>query len=193
MSILNKIKSFFNQTKPYPYSGILHLWEDDYAMIELIPAENLVAARDEGKRIYEFGEKHRDGLGFSDITVINEMPIKTIEKKVSFSNVLGIFQSTGLKPITEVVHQYVGLKKSDNPPFGFGTEKFGILLEEHEGNVNRIWFTGRTEDEVVKNNLKTGLSEFCSTYEFIGVDWYNGNVFDLRDEKQLYDFIEEIC
>ncbi|MEK6152544.1 hypothetical protein WIW50_04765 [Flavobacteriaceae bacterium 3-367] len=193
--LLNRLVKFLNErkSKSYPYSDILHLWEDDYAMIELVPSENLEFAIQEGQRINEFGEKHRDGLGFSDITEIAELKVKVLDRQLGFSKVLGIFQSTELPPITKVVHQNAGLKKSEDPPFGFGSQKFGILLEENDGHLNRIWLTGSTKNEEIKNHMKLGLRKFCKYFDFIAVNWYQGTVFDLREENQLLEFVNKVC
>ncbi len=193
--LLSRLVKFLNErkSKSYPYSDILHLWEDDYAMIELVPSENLEFTIQEGQRINEFGEKHRDGLGFSDITEIAELKVKVLDRKLDFSKVLGIFQSTELPPITAVVYQNAGLKKSEDPPFGFGSQKFGILLEENDGHLNRIWLTGSTKNEEIKNLMKLGLHKFCKYFDFIAVNWYQGTVFDLREENQLQEFVNNVC
>lgn len=193
--LLNRIVKFFNErkSKSYPYKDILHLWEDDYAMIELVPSENLEFAIKEGQRINEFGEKHKDGLGFSDITEIAELKVKVSDRKLDFSKTLEFFKSTGLPPITQVVHQNAGLKKSEYPPFGYGCHKFGVLLEDNDGYLNRIWITGFTENEKIKSKTKSGLHNFCKIFDFIAVNWYQGTVFDLRKESQSEDFLNSVC
>ncbi|NKI33480.1 hypothetical protein [Croceivirga thetidis] len=162
-------------------------------MIELVPSENLEFAIKEGQRINEFGEKHRDGLGFSDITEIGELKVKVSDRKLDFSKALEILKSTGLPPITQVVHQNVGLKKSEDPPFGFGSQKFGVLLEENNGHLNRIWLTGFTENEEIKNKTKSGLHNFSKSFDFIAVNWYQGTVFDLRKESEADKFVNNVC
>lgn len=193
--LLNKIVKFLNErkSKSYPHSDILHLWEDDYAMIELVPSENLEFAIKEGQRINEFGEKHRDGLGFSDITEIGELKVKVLDRKLNFLKALAIFQLTGLPPITQVVLQSIGLKKSEDPPLGFGAQKFGVMLEENNGHLNRIWLTGFTENEEIKRKTKSGLHDFCKSFNFIAVNWYQGTVFDLRKENELEEFMNNVC
>jgi hypothetical protein len=41
-------------TDVYPYDGMLHLCEDDYLMLELLPKENLDFIKSETARINDF-------------------------------------------------------------------------------------------------------------------------------------------
>jgi hypothetical protein len=80
--------------KPYPYKDVLHLWEDDYLMIELLPHENLDFIKAETNRIGDFAKEHFDGTGFTDITPIADKPIKTIEKLIDIAEVKSIMENT---------------------------------------------------------------------------------------------------
>lgn len=71
------------QKKPYEFADVLHMWEDDHLMIELLPKDNLEFIKNESKRIDEFGKEHFDGYGFTDITEIGEIPIKPLTKRLT--------------------------------------------------------------------------------------------------------------
>jgi len=66
----------------YPYENILHLWEDDYLMLELLPFENLEFVKAETNRINNFAQDHFDNSGFTDITPIGDKPTKTIDRLI---------------------------------------------------------------------------------------------------------------
>ena len=95
--------------KPYEHADVLHMWEDDYLMIELLPKENLEFIKNETKRIDEFGKEHFDGAGFTDITVIGEKPTKTIDRQILISHVNQLFNKTDLQRIEKVVMQGGGI------------------------------------------------------------------------------------
>ena len=179
--------------KPYEHADVLHMWEDDYLMIELLPKENLEFIKNETKRIDEFGQEHFDGKGFTDITVIGEKPIKTKDRQIPISQVQQIFSKTDLQRIKKVVMQGVGLLEGDKAPLGYGSYKFAVILEEKTGVLENIWITGRTETEQERQNLKQGLKEFGKQFEFIGVDWFKSEYYDLNDEKQIEEYIKNSC
>jgi hypothetical protein len=181
------------EKQPYKYADILHMWEDDYLMIELLPKENLEFIEKETKRIDEFGEEHFDGTGFTDITVIGEKPVKTIEKQIPIEQVESIFNNTELQKIEKVVMQQVGLLEGDKTPKGFGTNNFAVILERESGLLKNIWITGHTQTEIDRKQLKIGLKEFGKKFNFIGVDWYKSEYYDLNEENQIEDYIKNSC
>jgi hypothetical protein len=179
--------------KQYEYANALHMWEDDYLMIELLPKENLDFIKNETKRIDEFGKEHFDGVGFADITIIGEKPVKTIDKQILINQIDLIFRSTGLQKIEKVVMQDVGLLAGGKVPLGYGSNKFAVILEGKMDFLENIWLTGRTETEAERRNLKQGLKEFGKQFGFIGVNWYKSEYYDLNDEKQIEEFIKNSC
>ncbi|MFL1896691.1 hypothetical protein ACJRPK_13370 [Aquimarina sp. 2-A2] len=181
------------EKKPYEFADVLHLWEDDHLMIELLPKDNLEFIKKESNRINEFGKEHFDGYGFTDITEIGEIPIKTIDKKIDFKSVAEIFEKNGMERIKEVVHQNVGHLTGEKVPFGFGSKKFALLLDEDNGKLKYIWTTGRIENEELENKFKNGLSEFVKTYDFLAIDWYKSESFDLHSENGIEEFIKNSC
>jgi hypothetical protein len=73
---------FLNEKRPFEQMEVLHMWEDGNLMIELLPKENLEFIVNETKRIEAFGKEHSVGIGFTDITIIGEKPVKTIDKRI---------------------------------------------------------------------------------------------------------------
>ena len=181
------------EKKPYEYEDFLHMWEDDYLMIELLPKENLEFIINETQRIEKFAQEHFDGKGFTDITEIGEKPIKTIEKQIPTSLVVQIFNKADLHRIEKVVMQGVGLLEGEKAPLAYGSNKFAIIIEGNTGVLENIWITGSTQTDEEKQKLKQGLKEFGKQFEFIGVDWYKSEYYDLYNEKQIDEFIKNSC
>lgn len=179
--------------KPYPYANVLHLWEDDYLMLELIPNENLEFVKSETKRINAFGEEHFDGAGFTDITPISEKTIKTIEKLIDTAEIESILLDEGLERINQFHMQGVGLIEGNKSTLGFGTNKFAIMCEEQNGLLKNIWVTGRTTTEAEKEQLLKSLLSFGHRYNFIVVDWFKGEYYNLVERDSVEEFVKNCC
>lgn len=190
---MNLRKLFGRQPKdktPHKPIDVLHIWEDDYLMIELLPKENLEFIKNETKRIDEFGQKNSDETGFMDITVIGEKPIKTFDKQILISQVDQIFSKTDLQRIEKVVMQGLGILEGDKVPLGYGSNKFAIMIEGISGVLENLWITGRTDTDEERQSLKQGLKEFGKQFDFIVVDWFKGEYYDLNDEKQIEGYLK---
>lgn len=179
--------------KPYEYADVLHMWEDDYLMVELLPKENLEFIKNETKRIDEFGQAHFDVTGFTDITVIEEKPIKTNVRQIPISQVEQILSKTDLHRVEKVVMQGVGLLEGDKAPLGYGSNRFAVIIEDKSGVLENIWITGNTETDQERQYLKQGLQEIGKQFDFIGVDWFKSEYYDLNDEKQIEEYIKNSC
>ncbi len=177
-----------------PKEDLLHLWEDDYLMIELIPSENLEFVKKETKRIEAFGEEHFDGTGFTDITPIGEQSFKTLDKMIQANEVRNVFSDVGLDTVTKVHQQGVGKMTSYNPPYGFGTTSFAVLIDQDDktGYLEHISLTGKVNPSKL-DKLTTGLMNFASKYDFIGVNWYRTFYSQLTNEKEAKEFIINSC
>lgn len=185
--ILNKEK------EPYAHENVLHMWEDDYLMVEMLPIENLEFIKAETKRINNFGEENSEGIGFSEITVIGEKVMKTINKQIPIEQAKLFFRDSGLKKIEKVVMQNTGLLEGANTPLGYGSRSFAIILESESEYLKNIWLTGHIETESERQALKKGLVNFCNKFDFIGVDWYKAEYYNLNSEKQIAEYIKNSC
>jgi hypothetical protein len=181
------------EKKPYEHAGLLHLWEDDYLMIELLPRENLAFLQKEMQRIDDFGKEHFDGTGFTDMTVMGEKPIKTIDRGIPLLQAAKIFEQAGLQKIEKFVAQGAGLLEGDQVPLGYGSPTFAVMLERQEDLLADIWFTGNTKTDEERQSLHQGFQTFGRQFDFIGADWFRSEYHDLNDEKQLAAFIQNSC
>jgi hypothetical protein len=178
--------------EPYQFADFLHMWDDDHLMVELIPKENLGFIKTESKRIDNFGKEHFNGNGFAEITEIGEIQIKTLDKEIDFNSVSSIFNKKGMKRIEKVAFEGKALTE-ENIPFGFGSNKFAVLLENENDKLKYIWTTGRIENEELRNKFENAVSEFVKKYDFIAVDWYKPEYFELRTENEIKEFIKNSC
>jgi len=190
---LTELLTFFRikHEKPYPYKDILHLWEDDYLMLELLPHENIEFVKAEAKRINNFGREHFDGSGFTDITVIAEKPIKTIEKLIDISEVEKIMNEVGLNKVTQFHTQDVGLIEGEKAPLGFGTKNFVILCDKDGSLLKNISITGRCRHEEENKALINALLSFGQQFNFIAVNWYQGEYYNLIEMQSVEEFVKK--
>jgi len=189
MNFLKKIFGKSSSLKKDEYSEILHLWEDDYLMIELIPIENLEFVKAETTRINNFGQNHFDGSGFTNITPIGEKPIKTIEKLIDLSEIQNIILKSGLEKISQFHMQGVGLLVGNKAPLGFGTNKFAIMCDKQSSFLKNIWLTGTATNEEDRQKLIKALTLIGKTFNFIGVNWYKCEYYNLVEGTSIKEFI----
>jgi hypothetical protein len=176
-------------TPPDLYKDVLNLWEDDYRMLELLPKENTEFAKAEITRINDFGKEHFNGHGFTEITSIGENPFKTIEKLIDISEVNNLMVGAGLNKIGQFHMQGVGLLQGEKAPLGFGLNKFAIMCEKRNNLLTDIWVTGRTRTEDERQKLIDALLLFGQTFNFIAVNWYCGQYYNLVERSSVEEFV----
>ena len=181
------------EKEPYPYQDILHLWEDDYLMLELLPIENIEFVKAETNRINDFSQEHFEGTGFTDITPIGEKPIKTIEKLIKIEEVENIITKAGLDKISQFHMQGVGLLQDDRAPLGFGTTKFALMCDKQKDLLKNIWLTGHKDTQEEKEKLVDTLLLFGQSFNFIAVNWYSGEYYNLVERYNVEDFVTNSC
>jgi hypothetical protein len=97
-----------------------------------------------------------------------------------------------MKRIEKVAFEGKALTE-ENIPFGFGSNKFAVLLENENDKLKYIWTTGRIENEELRNKFENAVSEFVKKYDFIAVDWFKPEYFELRTENEIKEFIKNSC
>ncbi len=68
-----------------------YLHEDEWGMISIMPAENLSHSRATAAEAREFGEKHFDGSGWTDIYVLPEEPYPIYARRILLSELQEMF------------------------------------------------------------------------------------------------------
>jgi hypothetical protein len=186
----NNQESKQHDEKPYPYKDILHLWEDDYLMIEILPRENLDFIKNETRRICDFGKEHYDGMGFSDITPIGEKPVKTIEKLINISEIQSLFFESGLERIYKFHMQGVGLLEGKDAPIGYGAMNFAIMCNEQNGLLKDIWINNFPRDLEDQCKFKKALQLIGQNFNFILVDWFKCQYYNLFEKESIEELIK---
>ncbi len=192
---LLRLFGFFKKTldnNPHPQKDILHLWEDDYLMLELLPYENLDFVKLETRRINDFGHEHFDGAGFTDVTPIGNKPTKTIEKLIDIADVENIMTNAGLEKVSQFHMQGVGILEGDKAPLGFGTSKFAVMCDRRNNILENIWMTGKADSEG-KQKLISALLSFGQAFNFIAVNWYQGDYYNLVEKDSVEEFVISSC
>jgi hypothetical protein len=184
-------KATINQ--PQVSTNVLYLWEDDHLMIELLPFENLQFVKAETNRISQFAQEHFDGVGFTDITPIAAKPFKTIDKLIDIAEVENIMTTAGLKKITRFHMQGVGLIEGDKAPLGFGMNKFVVICSREKNLLKHIWISGQTNSEEERNKLSHGLLSFGQSFNFIGVNWFKCEYYNLVEKESVDEFVKNSC
>lgn len=169
---------------------LLHIWEDDYLMIELYPKENLNLIINETKRISEFGQTNFDGIGFKDVTAIGEIQIKTNSKKIPIEIADEIFRNSKLKKLEKVAMQGVGTLEGEKVPLGYGNNNFAIFLEEKSGILEHIWCIGRPKKNEDSEALQDSINKFAKKFDFIGVNWFKTQYYCFDEEQDIAAFIK---
>ena len=178
-----------NLKQPYEHHDALHLWEDDYLMMELLPTENLDFLKTETKRIGNFSNEHYDGSGFTEITAISEKPLKTIDRKIPIQNVVEIFSNIGFEKIEKIVNQGEGLLEPSKMPLCYGNKYFAIVLEQKDNYLEHIWITREFDTDLNFEKAKFGFMNFATQFDFIAVNWFLCSIYDLKSEKGIEDFL----
>ena len=176
--------------KPYPYKDILHLWEDDYLMVELLPYDNIGFVKAETKRINDFGQEHFNGTGFTNITPVSEKPVQTIEKGIAISDIETILRKAALEKVSQFHMQGVGILQGDKAPLGFGTNRFAIICERQGNLLKDIWMTGQAHTEAEKQKLINALLAIGQEFNFFAVNWYHGEYYNLVERQSVEEFVK---
>lgn len=177
------------EEKPYKYRGLLHLWEDDYLMMELIPGENQDFITKEINRINNFSNENFDGIGFTDITPISEKALKTINRKIPIKDIKDIFSKSKLDIVDEIVMQGEELLEKSKIPLAFGNKDFAIIIESKDALLENIWITGAVDTQGNLIEVKKCFLEFATKYNFIAVNWFLCRSYNLKIEKEIEDFL----
>ncbi len=188
-NIFSSIKNLFITPLAKDAEPILNLWEDDYMMIEITTRKNLNFINEETKRVHDFGQEHFDGNGYKEITAIKEAPESLMKLRISKEEINAVFSAVGIDQITRVNEQSRGILTGSYVPYGYGTTSFGVIFELAGNVVKKAYFTGSVNEDADK--VIAALEQICEVYELIGINWYNGTLYDFNQKEQIKKFIND--
>ncbi len=167
------------------------LIEDNYLMVEFISNKNINFAKKEIKRISKFGTDHQEGIGYSSITEIKQIPITTIELNISTEQVMKLLESIGLVRYTKLMYFGMnGLTEISNPQsIVYGELKSGIFIEQKNNTVKHIWFDSQNWKELKKTKILDGFKLLGENYDLILVDWASEQIVDLKSKSKIMQYI----
>ena len=167
------------------------LWDDDFAMVEFVPRENIDFIVEETERIRKFAEGNRTNHGFSNITPIGQKQIGLYEKVIDFKSLTETIENSGIKKVLNFSYQGEPLLEGENCPHGYGTKNYAIMCVEKDGLLLDLWLSQfpRTLEE--RQQLRLTLNAIGVIHDFYLVNWYNSTYCDLRDAASIDDFMKE--
>jgi hypothetical protein len=195
MNLLHFFKQIFNSKESRSWhdeipENHLLMWEDDDCMRELIPKSNKIFLEKETKRIAEFSTEHRDGIGFTDITEIQEPETKLSDLGIKSSEIEKVLISNGLEPVKEIWNQSSGTVNPEKLPIAYGNTKFAIIVYEENGIANRIWFVGNIDKTNPPEKICDSVYAICNKYELAAVNWYSTEFSLCEDFDSTKKFVE---
>jgi hypothetical protein len=170
----------------------LHVWEDDFSMIELLPPDNLIFLQEEIKRLNDFNEKHYTPNGFTGSTVISEEPFKTIDLLINITEIEELLTNSGLRKV-ESVDFHAPYHTTTVNLVAYGTNSFALICENQGNLLKEIWLTGHRKTEEDKQHLQTALMQLGLKFNFIGVNWFQHTYYYLTEQNGIKSFIEDCC
>lgn len=170
---------------------VFYLHEDEWAMITILPAENLSRSKGIAQEANEFSKAHFDGFGWTNIYVIPEEKYPLSERQIPFSelsNLLSPFLApadivqTGYSSYRETVKYGFAYISLDDRFSGFyGEQKDGIALYLH-------LLPGGSRNAEKNIPFVNVLSMLGSKYNLILADWWLHKIVDLRDSDDVMDY-----
>jgi len=163
--------------------------EDFYLQIEIIPRENFDFVSSESKKVTEFSESHRDGLGFTDIYERKDNKYKTIDKKVNPSVIFNALDSAGLARIKKIQTGYSTYVEDCNSTIGYGNKNFALLIDLESEYVKDIYLMQYQLNDSDLDLLTSGLLAIGKELDFIIVDWDLSKIIDLKSSAQVITYV----
>ncbi len=168
------------------------LWEDDYLMIEIMSSRNLEYAQKETNRIYQFGEEHSDGLGYSAITEIKKKQQETKDLKYETQDFIKIFDELKIEKYPKLLYYGGGEPKEIKAPktLVYGKYRTAIYIEQENGIIENIWFNTYNWEDIPKTKINLALKEIGNKFDMIMVDWFKGEIIDLRNQNEIERYLK---
>jgi hypothetical protein len=67
------------------------------------------------------------------------------------------------------------------------------MCDKQNNLLENIWVTGRTDTEEGKAKLIDGLLQFGQSFDFIAVNWYSGEYYNLVERISVEAFVTNSC
>jgi hypothetical protein len=165
--------------------------EDDYCQVEVLPAAAADYCRSEMRRIDEFAEAHRDGLGFTDTYVRGEAPIPLGALGITVAEMRAAVEPL-LLPFDQVLTGYSTHREPCRSTVGWGEgDSRAVFAGVGEGGVVRaVWLSlyGIPPERV--EHWCRALQALPRAMELVVADWNSSEMVPLAEEPALAAYLE---
>jgi len=171
----------------------IYFHEDDYCMIEILPADNYEFCEDRATQAKSFSEKHRaeNGFGWTDMFLLKAepKPLKDLQISViAFENALSQIMER-----TDVIYTgYSDYEEKCEHTMAFFKDNFHVFYESENGIIEKIWFhidIVTVEEKAFATTLLRAISQIS---DLILVDNYKNQVLPLNEEQAINDYLHYI-
>ena len=176
---------------------VFYLHEDDWAMVSLLPYENLAFLHEEQDRIDTFSAEHFDGVAWTDIYVRSEEPSPLTIRQIPYARLTELFGSL-LPAAASVETGYSSYREPCPGCFAFGKAyDFALYGSSKDGIVTELSLSMQLPptDTALSQALVTALVALGTEYQLVLVDWARSQIVNLGDltavERYLSDDEED--
>jgi len=162
--------------------------EDDYGQIELVCDDNREWCADQVRRIEEFSNEHRAGIGWTAMYMRPASPVALATRGITM-DALEAAVAGFLPPFDTVTTGYsTHVEPMPNTrAFGF-PQSVTLFAEQRENVVSAIWFMPLSADETDVRQLASALSALAK-WNLLLVDWNGLQIIPLSDADALRDYL----
>lgn len=186
---MSAIPSLFRPESP---SRDVFLHEDDYCLVELLPAANWWWCLEEMSRIDEFAVQHEaKGGGWTNVQVSAIRPMPLADLKLDVNELIAELH-TKLPIFDRVVEGYTDHRQAvpDTVALGFSTE--GALFVEFDlsGVVTAAWLSPHPRTFHETAELTSILSDLARRFDLVLADWQWNHLINPTEPRALTNWID---
>ena len=173
--------------------GTFYLHEDEWAMIDLLPAENFAELLRTAREAQAFGEEHFDGRGWTDMYIVPEptyplsiraLPLDELQALLKGQFLQATIVQSGYSSYREVLPNcfaFVGAEEDDGA--FYGTQENGLVTRLH-------LLPGYSDNNDRIACFIDILSMLGVKYDLVLADWWQDKIIDLREKNMIVRYME---
>jgi hypothetical protein len=172
---------------------VFYLHEDEWAMIDLLPAENVAEVQWTAHEAQAFGEQHCDGFGWTDMYILPR-PTHPLSLRAIPLNELKAMLRERFLPADSVQSGYSSYRETLPDCFAFveAEKADGAFYGDQEnGLVTRLHLLPCIERNHARlTSFIDILHALGAKYDLVLVDWWNTQIIDLRERNRVVQYLE---
>lgn len=170
---------------------IFWLHEDEWGMIDILPAENFASALQTAHEAEEFGKAHFDGFGWTDMYVIPEAKIPLAQRNIALPEIRALAQ----EHLSEADQVESGIRPGEisgkDGTFAFVAEDKSALYGDSRDNIVQYLCMlppGRVS-EASETYWTSALLSLGTRHQLILADWWDKRLVDLSDHDAVVRYL----